>query len=209
MLTSQTHSARGWEPSAGYLGKCSCCIPEALGQVLRMGPAQEQVVTIKPVLVFVWFCKFRGKGNSEFGGIMWEVMEWVRTTEGRTRNCWIKLGSFKVALAFLPVFSVRWEGQSFCLYSLPLLDGCESNVSLAGKVGIAAVRSTTAEDSETNDGYPLFLGVSCEPWWPWLQSLCLLEDTFKWRVCVVASKRLLRITEHIILGSKLSLNTLM
>lgn len=81
-----------------------------------MGPAQEQAVPMKPFFVLFWFCKFRGKENSEFGGRTWEVVEWVRTTEGRTRNCWIKLGSFKVALAFLPIFSVRWEGQIFCLY---------------------------------------------------------------------------------------------
>lgn len=41
---------------------------------------------------------------------------------------------------------------------LPLqLDGCEGEVSLAAKVGIAAVSSITAEDSETSHGYPLFL----------------------------------------------------
>lgn len=69
-------------------------------------------------LVLFWFCKFRGKGDSEFGGRTWEVMEWVRTTEGITRNWWIKLGSFKAPLAFLPIFLVRWEGKSSYLYSL-------------------------------------------------------------------------------------------
>lgn len=44
-----------------------------------------------------------------------------------------------------------------CLYSLPLLDGCESNASLAAKVDIAAVSSITAEDSEASHGYPVFL----------------------------------------------------
>lgn len=44
MRTSQIHSARGWELSAGCLGKCSCYILETLGQVLSMSPAQEQAL---------------------------------------------------------------------------------------------------------------------------------------------------------------------
>lgn len=110
MLTSQTHSARGWELSAGCSGKCSCSIPEACGQVLRMAPAQEQAVPMKPVLVLFWFCKFRGKGNSEFGGS--DGM----SKDNRRQNweCWIKLGSFKVPLVFLP-YSQSDEDKTFPL----------------------------------------------------------------------------------------------
>lgn len=60
MLTSQTHSAREWELSAGYLGKCSYCIPEALGQVLRVDPAQEQTIP-SPCLILVLQIQRKGK----------------------------------------------------------------------------------------------------------------------------------------------------
>lgn len=63
MLTSQTHSAREWELSAGCLGKCSCCIPEARGQVLRMGPAQEQAVPQEASPWFILVLQIQRKGK--------------------------------------------------------------------------------------------------------------------------------------------------
>lgn len=53
MRTSQIHSARGWELSAGCSGKC-CCSLVALGQVLSLSPAQNQALhEASPCLVLV------------------------------------------------------------------------------------------------------------------------------------------------------------